>query len=78
VFSWEFNAQWMSDPRTCTSEVEVLFSAAGGGQRRVDLEHRGFERMGAEGGEKMRGDVDRGWPGLVQLYADVVAQAVAP
>jgi uncharacterized protein YndB with AHSA1/START domain len=79
VFSWEINAQWLSDPRSAyTSEVEVLFSAAGDGQTRVDLEHRGFERMGVEGGEKMRGDVDGGWPGLLQLYADAVAQAVAP
>jgi uncharacterized protein YndB with AHSA1/START domain len=77
VFSWEINAQWMSDPRRAyASEVEVVFSAAGDGQTRVDLEHRGFERMDVEGGEKMRGDVDRGWPGLLQLYAGAMAQGL--
>jgi uncharacterized protein YndB with AHSA1/START domain len=78
VISWEINAQWMADPRIAyTSEVEVWFIAEGDGQTRVELEHRAFERMGAEGGEKMRGDVDRGWPGLLQLYAGALAQRVA-
>jgi uncharacterized protein YndB with AHSA1/START domain len=78
VVSWEINAQWMADPRIAyASEVEVRFVAAGDGQTRVELEHRAFERMGVDGGEKMRADVDRGWPGLLQLYAGAVAQAVA-
>jgi uncharacterized protein YndB with AHSA1/START domain len=70
VFSWEIDAHWHADARVAyTSEVEVLFAAHGAGRTRVELEHRRFERMGAQQGEKMRGDVDRGWPGLLQLYA---------
>jgi hypothetical protein len=34
----------------------------------VELEHRKFERLGAEGGAKMRKDVDGGWPGLLELF----------
>jgi hypothetical protein len=34
----------------------------------VHLEHRNFEALGKEGGEKMRGSVDGGWPGLLELF----------
>jgi uncharacterized protein YndB with AHSA1/START domain len=72
--SWEINAQWKPDARPeFTSEVDVKFLREAGGGTRVELEHRGFERMGAADGEKMRNDVDRGWPGLLDLYAKAVA-----
>jgi hypothetical protein len=70
VVSWEINADWKPDARIAfASEVEVRFSAAGAGQTRVDLEHRNFERMGQEPGEKMRNGVDNGWPAILTLYA---------
>jgi uncharacterized protein YndB with AHSA1/START domain len=70
VVSWEISAEWKPDPRPAvSSEVEVRFSAEAGGRTRVDLEHRNFERMGAAAGEKMRKDVDGGWPHLLDLYA---------
>ena len=69
VVSWEINGQWQSDPRPAfTSEVEVRFSAVPGGTR-VELEHRNFERMEPAGGEKMRREVDGGWPGILELFA---------
>ena len=34
----------------------------------VELEHRKFERMGAEGGAKMRKDVDGGWPRMLEHF----------
>ena len=69
VLSWEINSRWQPDPRPeFTSEVEVRFVREGGGTR-VELEHRNFERMGEEGGAKMRGEVDGGWPGLLEAYA---------
>jgi Activator of Hsp90 ATPase homolog 1-like protein len=69
VISWEISADWKPDARTAyASEVEVRFTAEGTGTR-VDLEHRNFERLGAAGGEKMRKDVDGGWPTLLDLYA---------
>ena len=70
VVSWEISAEWKPDPRPAmTSEVEVRFAAEAGGRTRVDLEHRNFERMGAAAGEKMRNDVNGGWPRLLDLYA---------
>ena len=70
VVSWEISSEWKPDPRPeFTSEVEVLFTAEAGGRTRVDLEHRNFERLGAAAGEKLRKDVDGGWPHLLDLYA---------
>jgi uncharacterized protein YndB with AHSA1/START domain len=74
VMTWDINSQWKPDT-TVSSEVEVKFIPDGADATRVELEHRRFERMGAEGGEKMRKDVDGGWPGLLELFkAHVEAQ----
>jgi len=68
--SWEISAEWKPDARVAfASEVDVSFQADAQGGTRVDLEHRNFERMGRAGGEKMRKDVDGGWPALLDLYA---------
>jgi uncharacterized protein YndB with AHSA1/START domain len=66
VMSWDINSQWKPDT-TVSSEVEVQFISDGDATR-VELEHRKFERLGAEGGEKMRKDVDGGWPGLLEIF----------
>ena len=66
VMTWDINSQWKPDT-TVNSEVEVRFIPDGAGTR-VELEHRNFERMGAEGGEKMRKDVNGGWPGLLEAF----------
>jgi DNA-binding transcriptional ArsR family regulator len=69
VCSWEINAAWKPDARTAyASEFEVRFSAEGPGSTRVEVEHRDFERMGAEDGARMRKDVDNGWPRLLELF----------
>ncbi len=76
VCTWEISAKWRPDPRPAfTSEIEVRFSHDGSGGTRVELEHRNFERMGPLDGESMRNGVDRGWPGLLELFA---AAAAAP
>jgi uncharacterized protein YndB with AHSA1/START domain len=69
VHSWDINALWKSDT-TVGSEVEVRFIAEGPGRTRVELEHRNFERMGAENGQKMRDAVggDGGWTSILELY----------
>lgn len=67
LFSWEVSADWKSDS-SVASEVEVRFVAEGPRTTRVELEHRNFEALGREGGEKMRGGVDGGWPGLLELF----------
>lgn len=70
VMSWEVSSQWKPDPRPgFASEIEVRFIAEPGGGTRVELEHRNFERMGAEDGQTMRSNVDDGWPGLLALFA---------
>jgi uncharacterized protein YndB with AHSA1/START domain len=79
VVTWEISPDWKPDPRPAfTSEVEVRFAAAAGGRTRVEVEHRHFERLGASGGEKMRKDVDGGWPTLLELFAQQAAKERRP
>ncbi len=76
VFSWEISADWKPDARIAfASEVEINFTAVAGGETRVDLEHRDFERMTSPGGETMRKAVDGGWPGLLALFAAEAGRA---
>jgi uncharacterized protein YndB with AHSA1/START domain len=76
IITWEINAQWKPDSNAAfASEVEVRFEEAGAGRTRVSLEHRHFERMGAEPGQIMRDGVDNGWPGLLDLFAAAAAAA---
>lgn len=65
VMTWDINSKWKPDT-TVSSEVEVRFIPDGADATRVELEHRKFEQMGAEAGESMRNDVERGWPGLLE------------
>jgi uncharacterized protein YndB with AHSA1/START domain len=71
VLSWEFDAQWRPDA-SAPSEVEIRFIADGPNATRVELEHRNLERLGKDGGEKMRRDVDGGWPARLELFARAV------
>jgi uncharacterized protein YndB with AHSA1/START domain len=78
VVTWEISAEWKPDPRpSFTSEVEVQFTADTLGRTRVDLEHRNFERMGAAEGEKMSGDVNNGWPMLLELFTKEASKGAA-
>jgi uncharacterized protein YndB with AHSA1/START domain len=67
VMTWDINSRWQPDTKV-SSEVEVKFIVDGADATRVELEHRKFEQMGAEPGEKMRKDVDGGWPGLLERF----------
>ena len=67
VISWDINSQWKPDLTVC-SEVEIRFLVEGPNVTRVELEHRKFEQLGAEAGASMRRDVDRGWPGMLELF----------
>jgi uncharacterized protein YndB with AHSA1/START domain len=69
VVSWEISAAWKPESDLAfASEVDLKFIPNADGSTTVELEHRDFERMGAEGGEKMRKDVDGGWPSLLTLF----------
>jgi uncharacterized protein YndB with AHSA1/START domain len=74
VMSWDINSQWKPDT-TVGSEVEVRFIAEGENATRVELEHRKFEQMGAEGGAKMRSDVNGGWPKLLEIFREKAESA---
>lgn len=67
VFGWEISAAWKPDANV-SSEVEVKFIPEGPNATRIELEHRNFENMGKEAGEKMRSDVGGGWPTILELY----------
>jgi uncharacterized protein YndB with AHSA1/START domain len=67
IVSWDLNSNWKPDT-TVSSEDEVRFTADGPNATLVELEHRKFERMGAEAGAKMRKDVDGGWPGMLDHF----------
>jgi uncharacterized protein YndB with AHSA1/START domain len=69
VMLWQVNAQWQPDA-AMRSEVDVRFTAEGPEATVVDLLHHRFETMGGEQGASMRRDVDGGWPGLLQRFAD--------
>jgi uncharacterized protein YndB with AHSA1/START domain len=71
VMLWQINAQWKPDP-TMKSEVDVRFSPDGPNATLVELVHHKFETMGAEAGASMRHDVDRGWPALIERFAQEV------
>jgi uncharacterized protein YndB with AHSA1/START domain len=70
VFSWDINAAWKPDT-TVGSTVEVRFIAEGPHTTRVELEHREFESLGQEGGQKMCDGVDGGWPTILDLFKQV-------
>jgi uncharacterized protein YndB with AHSA1/START domain len=71
VVTWEINSQWKPDT-TVSSEVEVQFTPDGANATRVELEHRKFEQLGAEGGESVRTAVDGGWPTMLQRFKNEV------
>ncbi len=50
------------------TEVEVTFTPDGE-RTRVDLEHRGWERI-AEAAEEKRGNYDTGWDHVLGVYVD--------
>ena len=59
---------WQPNPDApATTEIEVTFSEEEG-ETRVDLEHRGWERLG-DRAELARTEYDTGWDGVLGRYA---------
>lgn len=59
---------WKSPDWPAETEVEVRFVAEGQGTT-VQLEHRGFERLGADA-ESIARRWGAGWPRVIQAFAD--------
>jgi len=63
VLAWEppdrFVLDWRVNPTEPATELEVRFADEGAGTR-VDLEHRGWERLG-ERADEARGNYANGW-----------------
>ena len=73
VFSWHPGA-----PRETATEVEVRFSATGKKSTRVDLEHRGWERLG-ERASFVHGLFEGGWsPVLARFEALARGETILP
>lgn len=69
VFRWEIGPGFKPDPDQA-SELEVRFVSLGSESTRVELEHRDFDRISADG-EAYRNGLDQGWPvALDQFIAE--------
>ncbi|HYP24162.1 MAG TPA: SRPBCC family protein [Actinomycetota bacterium] len=65
-FSWQPNHD-----RPAATEVEVTFTATPDGTR-VRLEHRGWERLGAQEGAESRAEYDPGWDFVLARYESTI------
>ena len=75
VAAWEppnrFVLEWKVNPEAiAATEVEVRFTPEGDGTR-VELEHRGFERLGEAAQEAHKG-YSTGWPTVFQDFVDTL------
>jgi uncharacterized protein YndB with AHSA1/START domain len=73
VLAWEPPARlllsWSPNPdRPAPTEVEVRFVAVEPDHTRVELEHRGWERLGDQG-PRSRAGYESGWPGVLEAFA---------
>lgn len=63
-YRWHLRAD-----RADATDVEIAFVAARDGTTRVEVEHRGWERLGA-GGETWRSRNEHGWSTLIRHYEE--------
>jgi uncharacterized protein YndB with AHSA1/START domain len=74
VLSWQITADWKYDPDFVT-EVEVIFTAEGPKQTRVDLEHRNLARFGVAGPTmQTMFDSPGGWSKTLAAFAKAAEQ----
>jgi uncharacterized protein YndB with AHSA1/START domain len=71
VLAWQITADWKYDASFVT-EVEVVFTALGPKQTRVDFEHRDLERYGVKALD-LRKQIDdpKGWHATLDRFAEV-------
>jgi uncharacterized protein YndB with AHSA1/START domain len=75
VLSWQLTSRWQFDPdRSKGSEVIVRFVSESATVTRVGLEHREFERHGADAAAVRSGLArEQGWAEVLRRFADCVA-----
>jgi len=66
-YTWHLNRD-----RSDATDVEIRFVAKGEGTTRVEIEHRGWERLGADG-ERWRDRNHGGWATLLPHYVAATA-----
>jgi uncharacterized protein YndB with AHSA1/START domain len=81
VLSWEPPARvsysWhIATDRAHATEVEIVFVPLGPAKTRVDIEHRGWERLGDEEGGSWRTVNRGGWDGVLPDYVLACAGGV--
>jgi activator of Hsp90 ATPase-like protein len=68
----EFAYLWhLRQDRADASEVHIQFQSLDADSTRVEIEHRGWERLGARGPE-LRNRNQAGWSGLVPRYIEAI------
>jgi uncharacterized protein YndB with AHSA1/START domain len=70
LLDWQISAQWKFDPDVHT-EVEVTFTELGPRRTRVDFEHRGLDKIGAQIDGPM--GMDAGWSMILGLFDKAAA-----
>lgn len=77
TLAWMIGPTWQFDPDPAlATEVEIRFVEEGDSRTRVELEHRGLEKLGAAGPELSATFAgEGGWGDLLRLYAEVTKAA---
>jgi uncharacterized protein YndB with AHSA1/START domain len=69
VLAWQIGADWKFDP-TLVTEVEITFTDVGGGETRVEVEHRCLERLGPDAARIREAfDSEEGWNGVLKSFS---------
>jgi Activator of Hsp90 ATPase homolog 1-like protein len=62
---------YLGQDRAAATEVEIRFLARGAGATRVEIEHRGWERLGPDGWS-WRDRNEAGWRSLLPYYTAAI------
>jgi hypothetical protein len=72
VLDWQISHEWGYTENLHT-DVEVVFTAIGEDETRIDFEHRGLEAFGdSEAAAQTRSGMDRGWGLILESFKAVV------
>jgi len=72
VLDWQISHEWGYTPDLHT-DVEVIFTAVGEAETRIDFEHRGLEAFGdSEGAVRTRTAMDGGWGTILESFKAAV------